>query len=113
MNTSQRNINKEIQDILLKAKNAEPAFDGTVLEGRDRKYTIIKEADLERYVPDHLKAKLRDVVSNVGEWIEAGRMAEGKAPYNNYIVNNVDEPYIEEIIKVMKQYGRWDENSKE
>jgi hypothetical protein len=35
------------------------------------------------------------------------RALNGKEMFNNYIVINTDEPYIDEIIAVMKAHGQW------
>jgi hypothetical protein len=86
----------------------EPAFDGTVLEGRERRYTIINERDIEKYVPESVKNDLWDAVNAALMFVEEGREKEGKKPYNSYIVINVDEPYVDEIIEVMKRHGHWD-----
>jgi hypothetical protein len=85
----------------------EPAFDGTVLEGWERRYTIINERDIEKYVPESVKNDLWDAVNAALMFVEEGREKEGKKPYNNYIVINVDEPYVDEIIEVMKRHGHW------
>lgn len=108
MNTSYRNINPEVRKILLQAKNKEPAFDGTVLEGRERRYTVINERDFLKYVPEPVKDEFRNIFTYAADYIEAGREEVGKKPYNNYIVINTDEPYIDEIIAVMKKHGHWD-----
>lgn len=37
------------------------------------------------------------------------RLATGRNPEPQYIVINRDEPYIDEIIDVMRHNGQWDE----
>ena len=106
MNTSYRNIDKDIQKLL----KAEPAFKGTVLEGRERRYTVINERDVRKYVPPGAIDRLQEFYGYAAKWIEEGREKDGKNPYNSYIVINTDEPYIDEIIAVMKRHGHWDEN---
>ncbi|MED4990130.1 hypothetical protein [Parageobacillus toebii] len=86
----------------------EPAFDGTVLEGRERRYTIINERDLKKYVHPEKLDRFYELLNDVLGDIEDGREADGKKPYNCYIVINVDEPYVNEIIEVMKRHGHWD-----
>jgi hypothetical protein len=39
--------------------------------------------------------------------IKANRQSKGKDPYPEYIVVNTDEPYINEIIDVLKRHGAW------
>lgn len=87
----------------------EKAFKGTVLEGRERRYTIVNEADLLKYVPGRVVDKLRVAHNQACDFIEYGRKKDGKQPYNSYIVINTDEPYVKEIIEVMKKHGHWEE----
>jgi hypothetical protein len=86
---------------------SDPAFDGTIKEGFKRRYTIINERDYEKYVDKDLKEKFEDVFTEVLQKIEEGRVKEGKHPYNNYVVINLDEPYIDEIVEIMKRNGHW------
>lgn len=86
---------------------SESAFKGTAKEGFERKYTILNEKDYHKYVPDGAKEEFHAVFGNICDWIEDGRTKDGKKPYNNYIVINIDEPYIDEIIEVMKRNGHW------
>ncbi len=86
----------------------EQAFKGTVLEGRERKYSIINEKDLLKYVPIRVADKLRAAYNKTCDYIEYGREKDGKKPYNSYIVINTDEPYINEIKEVMKKHGHWE-----
>ncbi|MGG3452151.1 hypothetical protein [Domibacillus aminovorans] len=86
---------------------AESAFKGTVLEGRERRYTVTNEKDIEKYVPKPLKEKLDIVMDGVSAWVEDGRVRDGKKPYNSYIVINVDEPYANEVIEIMERHGHW------
>ena len=88
---------------------AETAFEGTVLEGNERRYTVINERDLKKYVPYGAHETFRVAFNNVAAWIEEGRNDDGKKPFNNYIVINTDEPYIDEIIAVMKRHGHWED----
>lgn len=106
MNTSHRNINPEVQKILQQLI-AEPAFEGTVKEGMERRFTIINEKDYQRYVPVQARESFEAALNNVAGWIEDGRQKEGKHPFNNYVVINLDEPYIDEVIEIMKRHGHW------
>lgn len=85
----------------------ESAFEGTVLEGRERRYTIINEHDLNKYVNEDDRDDLNRELSYVQRKIEEAREEEGKVPYNSYIIINTDEPYVDEIIEVMKRHGHW------
>lgn len=108
MNDSKRRINEDVKELLTHASNKEPAFEGTVLEGRERRYTIINEHDLNKYVNEDDRDDLNRELSYVQRRIEEAREEEGKSPYNSYIVINTDEPYILEIIEVMKRHGHFE-----
>lgn len=85
----------------------EPAFKGTVKEGFKRRYTILNEHDYQKYTSKELKEKFEEVFDEVLEGIEIGRDLDGKNPFNNYVVINLDEPYIDKIIEIMKHNGHW------
>lgn len=87
--------------------NKEPAFNGTIKEGFERRYTILNEKDYEKYIDIRLQSKFEHVLFEVLDQIEDGRIKDGKNPYNNYVVINLDEPYIYEIIEIMKRNGHW------
>ncbi|MED3779381.1 hypothetical protein P4560_02290 [Heyndrickxia sporothermodurans] len=86
----------------------ESAFKGTVKEGFERRYTVINERDFQKYVKDSVKENFRLTFNNVAAWIEDGRKKDGKEPFNNYIVINLDEPYINDVIRIMKDHGHWE-----
>ena len=102
----------------------EPVFEGTVLEGKERRFTVIKlrakkttglapwlvrnEYDLRKYVRKEKIEQLNEVLNDVFEEIRIGRELDGKNPQNSYIVVNVDEPYVGEIIGILKRHGHWD-----
>lgn len=71
------------------------------LEGMKMKYTIIKNSDIER-LPLAEKGYLGVALN----WINNKRFIEGKKE-NKYIMINVDEPYAEEVIEIMKRHGHW------
>lgn len=90
----------------------ESAFKGTVLEGRERKYTVLNEKDIKKYgTQEHVKA-FEYALDALLLDVETGRERDGKNPYNSYIVINTDEPYIDEIIAVMKKYVHFKEAEK-
>lgn len=86
----------------------EQAFEGTVLEGKERRYTVINEHDVEKYLSIGERQDLAIVLDRMLGNIEDGREKDGKKPYNSYIVINTDEPYINEIIDVMKRNGHFE-----
>ena len=106
VNTNSRRINQEVIDIL--TKPVEPAFEGTALEGKRRRYTVINHKDLDKYVDAFTQNELSIALDHVLGRIEDGRESEGKKPFNSYIVINTDEPYIDEIIEVMKRHGHFE-----
>lgn len=105
MNDSFRRINEDIKRIL--THQEEPAFTGTVKEGFERKYTIINERDVQKYLSQHTKDELQIALNNALQVIEDGRIEDGKKPYNNYLVINLDEPYADEVIEILKRNGHW------
>lgn len=107
MNNSFPQINEEVAAIL-KQTNAEPAFDGTIKEGCECKYTIINLKDLEKYIGIGAKQDLAIILDHVQGNIEHGREEDGKKPFNSYIVINIDEPYINDIVAVLEANGHWD-----
>lgn len=86
---------------------AEQAFNGTIKEGFKRRFTILNEADYQKYIDEDLKENFEEVFNEVLGKIEVGRVSDGKKPYNNYVVINLDEPYIDEIVAIMKRNGHW------
>lgn len=86
---------------------SESAFKGTILEGRERRYTVLNEKDLEKYVNEEKREEFRQILNEALGEIEDGRLCDDKKPYNSYIVINTDEPYINEIIEVMKRHGHF------
>lgn len=87
---------------------AKLAFDGTVLEGLEQKYTVLKIEDINKYLDVFTANELAIELDRASSLIEHGREKEGKKPYNSYIVINTDEPYINEIIEIMKRHGHFE-----
>lgn len=73
--------------------------------GAERKYIVVKIADLFKYVPSIFKLAMLD---NDLKDIAEGRTQDGKPPTNEYIVINTDEPYAAEAIEILKRHGHWD-----
>ncbi|BDH62330.1 hypothetical protein MTP04_24600 [Lysinibacillus sp. PLM2] len=67
------------------------------------KFLVVKNADLDRYLDSHQEDNLFDIVQTV----EAGRISDGKVEDNQYLVINQDEPYVNEVIEIMKRHGHW------
>lgn len=110
LNTSEPHINEEVKQVLQQAK-AEPSFAGTVLEGKEARYQIIKYDDLVKYNTPFDLNHIAPLMDSLIENIERGRAADGKNPHNSYIVINTDEDpkMLEEIIDVMRRYGKWED----
>lgn len=109
MNTNQRNINQEVANILTRgSKEVEVAFEGTIKEGCERRYTIINQRDLNRYVDSVTRSEFEAALDRVGAQIESGRRSEGKQEFNNYVVVNIDEPYIKDVVAILEENGNWD-----
>jgi hypothetical protein len=69
------------------------------------KYLVLKWKDIDisfGYSHDH-RSQLNDLIERVEEY----REDIGKPATNKYIVINTDEPYIQEIIDIMKKHGHW------
>ena len=99
-----RNKERHIERVFLMA---ESAFKGTVKEGFKRRFTVINERDLHRYLEDEEIEQFEEAFDKIAEKIEYGRSSEGKKSFNSYVVINLDEPYIDEIIEIMKRNGHW------
>jgi hypothetical protein len=66
------------------------------------KFTVVKNADVEKYLSKNDQEKFVDCVGQ----IEMNRAIEGRGNAN-YLVINTDEPYAAEIIEIMKRHGHW------
>lgn len=86
---------------------SEQAFNGTVKEGWKRKYTVINEKDRKKYLTAEQNGVLEGVLFYYLGKIEEGRERDGKEPFNSYIVINLDEPYVDKIIDILKRNGHW------
>lgn len=68
MNDSTIRINKSVKNIL-NGKN-EPAFDGTVKQGFKRKFTILNENDIKKYLNETEKNILNYTLDTIANKIE-------------------------------------------
>jgi len=106
MNDSHRRVNENVKAILT-GDNKETAFNGTVLEGKERRYTIINEKDRKKYLTPKENEDFGSALFYYLGKIEEGRALDDKEPFNSYAVINIDEPYTGEIIEIMKRHGHW------
>ncbi|MBU8576241.1 MULTISPECIES: hypothetical protein [Bacillus] len=67
------------------------------------KFAVINLKDFSSYVPKDIEQGFLNELSKVLKSIEEGRQKDGKKPFNNYLVINQDEPYIEEVFEVLKK----------
>ncbi|HBU90644.1 MAG TPA: hypothetical protein DEB53_05485 [Bacillus pumilus] len=67
------------------------------------KFAVINLKDFSSYVPKDIEQGFLNELSKVSKSIEEGRQKDGKKPFNNYLVINQDEPYIEEVFEVLKK----------
>lgn len=67
------------------------------------KFIVIKIDDL-KYINSPFKIAM---LKNDLDDIKIGRKAEGKNIDNKYLVINTDEPYVDEVIEIMKRNGHW------
>lgn len=68
-----------------------------------QKYVVLKLEDCNKYLDD-LGQMALDLICQT---IVDGRYEDGKK-FNEYIVINKDENYINDIINVLKNNGHWD-----
>lgn len=87
---------------------AESTFEGTVLEGLEQKYIVMKIDDINKYLDAFTANELSIELDRAFSLIEHGREKDGKKPHNSYVVINTDEAYIKKIVDVMKDYGHFD-----
>lgn len=65
-------------------------------------HTVVKDTDIEKYLDKRDQAVFDDCVGQ----IQIGRALEGRGN-PKYIVINMDEPYVEEVIEILKRNGHW------
>jgi hypothetical protein len=71
--------------------------------GKFDKFTVLKNEDINDYVSDEGKRDLKEIC----ECISGSRVFNGKTATNKYLVINVDELYVVEIIEILKRNGHW------
>lgn len=72
------------------------------LDQLQNKYLVLKWEDVN-ILSESRRRELENIILRIENW----RQVEAKPRFNNYIVINTDEPYIQEIIDVMKKNGHW------
>ena len=72
---------------------------------RYTKYEVMKLKDIKKYLNSDQKA----VLSGIIETIQEGRKADGKVPCHNYVVVNEDQPYAEQVWKLIQE--QWEKDN--
>ncbi|MCY7865932.1 hypothetical protein P8918_13095 [Bacillus spizizenii] len=73
------------------------------LEGIRKKFTVIKDEDLDTYLDDNDRNTFYHLVEDKIGYVKE---QEGKKE-NIYLVINTDEPYADEVIEIMKKHDHW------
>lgn len=73
-----------------------------------KKHIVLKITDINRYLSPLKVNTFKHILNE----IEEGRKLDNK-PLNEYLVINTDEPYIGEVIEVLKKYNAWNEKGKD
>lgn len=76
------------------------------IPGMEMKFTVIKNEDIEKHLDDRDKSELSRILWKISQL----RLQEGKNSENSYLVINVDEPYAEEVVDILKDFGHWGED---
>lgn len=71
------------------------------LEGFQKKFTVIKDNDIW-----NVDSVARTNLECALDTINADRKKKGKKE-NSYLVINIDEPYADEVIEILKRNGHW------
>lgn len=94
-----------LSKLKLKTYPVPPDSESDLLEGMENKFIVLKREDVDKFLDYEDKAYL----GYAHDKVETGRALEGKKS-NTYIVINTDEPYIEEVIEILKKNGHWGSN---
>lgn len=70
-------------------------------------HIVINRADADAYLTTEQTVHLRDILKE----IEACRGWDRKPTDNRYLVINLDEPYAEEVIEIMRRNGHWEDEA--
>ncbi len=66
-------------------------------------HLVVKKTDLDTIGGEALR-----ILTSILRGVQWRRILENKNPEPCYIVINTDEPYIDEIVEVLKKHGHWD-----
>ncbi|WP_127549752.1 hypothetical protein [Paenibacillus amylolyticus] len=67
------------------------------------KHTVIKNEDINK----HLNQQEKEELLRLFHKIQYGRVSEGKAGFNMYLVINTDETYAEDVVRILQENGHW------
>lgn len=65
----------------------------------EQKFIVLKIDDIEK----HCSEKDKDALTKTLIAITTGRIEEGKSVNNEYLVVNTDEPYADDVRKIIKE----------
>ena len=65
------------------------------------KYIVIKNEDVDRYCTPWY----RKVFGWLAKRVSSGRIKDGKAAQNQYLVINLDEPCVKDVVMLLKSSG--------
>ena len=72
---------------------------------RYAKYEVIKLDDIGKHLSFEQRGQLSDIIRT----IQYGRLKEGKPACNNYVVVNEDQPYAEQVWKLIQE--QWEKDN--
>lgn len=97
-------MSEEFSKIALKYMGIPTERDfGKLKCGAKRSHLVLKLDDIEKVLIDKRKEQLADIC----RFIRDNRKIREKNPAPEYIVINTDEPYINDIIEILKKNGHW------
>ena len=69
-------------------------------------HTVIKNSDVDKYLSVEQTNNLIDILQTICQ----GRKKDGKPTDNEYIICNMDEPYANEVLTVIRKAESEDNN---
>ncbi|ASA20909.1 hypothetical protein [Paenibacillus donghaensis] len=73
------------------------------LPGKEMKFTVIENADIEEYLDEGEKSDLSRFLWKIGRL----RKLDGKVAEQAHLVISTDEPYVQRVVDILKENGRW------
>jgi hypothetical protein len=61
-------------------------------------HIVVKKADIEKYCTEKQKEQLEEILTSVMK----GRTQEGKIGVNHYCICNMDEPYAQTVLSILR-----------